>query len=103
MRIDNRRLRFAAVGAGAVAIEAAALRLRTGRFAGNVAVRCREGHVFTTIWIPGASLKALRLGPWRVQHCPVTSHWSLVRPVRPSQLSEEQRRGAAEHHDLRIP
>ncbi len=84
-------------------IEATALRLTTRRFGGNVPVRCRDGHVFTTIWIPGASLKALRLSFWRVQHCPVGGHWSLVRPVSPARLTDAERQSAAEHHDLRIP
>ena len=38
---------------------------------GNTIVRCRRGHLFSTIWIPGASLKAVRLGWFRVQYCPV--------------------------------
>jgi hypothetical protein len=88
---------------GAGAAELAAIRLASGRFGGNVAVRCRQGHLFTTIWIPGASVKALRLGWWRLQRCPVGRHWSLVRPVRESELSEEQRREAAAHRDLRLP
>ncbi len=66
-------------------------------------VRCREGHVFTTVWIPGVSFKALRLGWWRLQRCPVGPHWSLVRPVRRSDLSARERRSAAEVRDTRIP
>ncbi|MBW4030153.1 MAG: hypothetical protein HIU57_05675 [Acidobacteria bacterium] len=45
-------------------------------------VRCSSGHVFRTIWIPGVSLKALRLGWWRVQYCPVGHHWTLVSPIK---------------------
>ena len=48
---------------------------------GDTVVRCRESHVFTTIWIPGASLKAVRLGWARLQRCPVGKHWSVVTPV----------------------
>jgi hypothetical protein len=71
--------------------------------AGNVVVRCRAGHLFTTIWVPGVSVKALRLGPWRGQHCPVGSHWSIVTPARRSELTEEQDRAAAGARDIRLP
>jgi hypothetical protein len=47
------------------------------------------------------SFKALRLGPWRLQRCPVGRHWSIVTPVR--DLSGRQRRTARKTHDLRIP
>ncbi len=72
----------------------------------HTVVRCRRGHVFTTIWLPGASLKALRFEPirWmRLQHCPVGRHWTLVVPVREADLTDMDRQSASEHHDLRIP
>jgi hypothetical protein len=75
----RRAIAFAVV---ATAAEAAFLRMRTGKFAGKVVVRCRSGHEFTTTWIPGFSLTSLRLGPWRVQRCPVGRHWSIVTPVK---------------------
>jgi hypothetical protein len=78
-------------------------RRRGYNMGGNVVVRCRQGHLFTTIWIPGASIKSLRLGWARFQHCPVGRHWSLVTPVKPAGLTEEQRRTAADIHDVRIP
>ena len=80
-----------------------AMRRRGYGFGGNVVVRCRAGHLFTTIWIPGASLKALRLGWWRFQRCPVGDHWTFVTPVKESELTEEERRLAAEHKDIRVP
>jgi hypothetical protein len=70
---------------------------------GNVVVRCRQGHLFTTIWIPGASLKAIRLGWARLQRCPVGKHWTLVTPVRDSDLTDEERRTAGRFRDIRIP
>lgn len=70
---------------------------------GDTVVRCSAGHLFTTIWVPGASFKAARLGTRRYQRCPVGRHWALVRPVRDDELSEEDRRRAAEQHDIRIP
>lgn len=89
--------------AGAIALETAALWSRSGRLGGNVVVRCRQGHLFTTLWIPALSVKSLRLGWWRVQRCPVGHHWTIVTPVRESELGEDERRSAAEHHDIRIP
>lgn len=73
------------------------------KIGGNVVVKCRQGHLFTTIWIPGASLKAIRLGWARIQRCPVGKHWTLVTPVRDSDLTDEERRIAAQHRDVRIP
>jgi hypothetical protein len=101
-RRHSRRRIALMMGAG-VCFEALALRMRSGRLAGNVPVRCRHGHLFTTIWIPGASLKAFRLGWWRFQWCPVGRHWSIVTPVRESELDEAERRAAAAAVDLRIP
>jgi hypothetical protein len=69
----------------------------------NTVVRCRRGHLFTTIWIPGASIKSIRLGWARFQRCPVGSHWSLVVPVKAAELSEEDRQRAADYRDVRIP
>jgi hypothetical protein len=69
----------------------------------NTVVRCRQGHLFTTIWIPGVKLKELDLVVARVQRCPVGHHWSLVVPVRDKDLTDEELRFAREHHDIRIP
>jgi hypothetical protein len=90
------------VGA-AVILESAAMKLRGYRIGGNVVVRCRDGHLFATIWIPGASVKSLRFGWWRYQYCPVGRHWSIVTPVRESELTEEENRRAHQHRDIRIP
>jgi hypothetical protein len=73
------------------------------KLGGETVVRCRQGHLFTTIWIPGASLKAVRLGGVRLQRCPVGHHWSLVRPVKEADLTDEERRTAREHRDVRLP
>lgn len=70
---------------------------------GNVVVQCSKGHRFTTIWLPGASVKSLRFGPRRFQYCPVGHHWSLVRLVRESDLSARQLRAARRRRDVRIP
>jgi hypothetical protein len=69
----------------------------------NTIVRCRRGHLSTTSWIPGVKLKGLDLGIARVQRCPVGSHWSLVTPVRDSDLTDDERTLARRHRDTRIP
>lgn len=78
-------------------------RLRGYGVGGNTVVRCRRGHVFTTLWIPGVSVKSVRLGWWRVQRCPVGRHWTIVVPVRPVDLSRRERRAADRTHDIRLP
>jgi len=58
----------------------------------RVVVRCLEGHLFTTIWVPGVSFKAIRLGRVRLQRCPVGDHLTFVAPVKASDLTNEERR-----------
>jgi hypothetical protein len=101
-RRRRRRRRLLIFGA-AVLLEPVAMKLRGYRIGGNLVVRCREGHLFTTIWIPGASLKSLRFGWWRFQRCPVGKHWSIVTPVKESELTEDEKRTASEHKDVRLP
>jgi hypothetical protein len=97
---NQRRLLFIAAG---VLLETAALRQRAHRLGGNVIVRCRQNHLFTTIWIPAVSLKALRLVWWRGQYCPVGGHWTIVTPVHVAALSDDERSAATQSHDIRIP
>jgi hypothetical protein len=89
---------IAAIVAGALLA-----RRRGYAFGGNTIVRCRRGHLYTTIWIPGVKLKALDLGIARLQYCPIGKHWSLVTPVRDSDLTDEERKLAHAHHDAPIP
>ncbi|HEY1701116.1 MAG TPA: hypothetical protein VGG75_15510 [Trebonia sp.] len=56
-------------------------------FGRNVPVECQRGHQFRTTWIPGASITALKLGPWRVQWCPAGRHVALIHPVKPGDLA----------------
>jgi hypothetical protein len=91
------------IGGVAILLEVVAMKLRGYRMGRNVIVRCQQGHLFTTIWIPGGSLKSVRLGLWRLQRCPVGHHWSIVTPVKEAELSEDQKRTAHEHKDIRIP
>ncbi len=87
----------------AILVEVIPVWLRTRRLGGNLIVRCRDGHLFTTLWIPGVSLKALRLGLWRVQRCPVGQHWTIVWPVNETELSKDARLAARAHHDIGLP
>jgi len=66
-------------------------------------MRCRSGHLFSSTVIPGASLKAVRLGVYRFQRCPVGHHWALVRSVDPGSLSPEELAAARSIHDTRVP
>ena len=79
------------------------MRARGYPVGGNLIVRCRRGHLFTTLWIPSVSFKALRLGWSRFQWCPVGRHWSLVSPVRDSELTAREKRRALARHDVRLP
>ena len=103
---SSKRRRRLAITAGIVAAYAVStvVAVRQGySFGWSVPVRCRQGHLFTTMWIPGASLKALRLGLWRFQWCPVGRHFDLVRLVKEADLSPAELELAAEHHDIPIP
>ena len=97
------RRRRALIIAAAFLVEPLAMWLRGYPLGGHLVVRCREGHLFRTLWIPGVSLKAFRFGWWRFQRCPVGHHWSVVTPVKESELSERQRRSADRNQDIRIP
>jgi hypothetical protein len=103
MRIKQRHiLRLLVVLAGLL-VEVVPLWRRGYGVGGNVVVRCRRGHLFTTLWLPGVSVKSLRLGWWRLERCPVGRHWSLVTPVRRSDLSDDERRTAGETRDVALP
>jgi hypothetical protein len=99
----SHRKRAIKLAAAVVAVEVAGLWRRGYGVGGNVVVRCRAGHLFTTIWLPAVSLKSLRLGLWRFQYCPVGKHWSVVTLVKRAELSRRQLRGASQHKDIRIP
>ena len=100
----SKKSRGLAMAGGMTALEALFLKSRTGSFLGlRTIVRCHRGHLFTTTWIPGASVKSLRLGPWRIQRCPVGQHWSIVRPVQQSKLSDAERDDARSRRDTFLP
>jgi hypothetical protein len=100
----HRTSRTAALIVIGVVVVATLVARRLGyKVGGDVVVRCRKGHLFTTTWIPGVKLKAVDLGVVRFQWCPIGRHWSLVIPVRDSDLTDEERQLARQHHDVRIP
>jgi len=100
--IKDRRVHVLAA-AGAIVASTLGMRRRGYPRAPIVIVRCRQGHLFTTIWVPGLSIKSIRLGWARVQRCPVGPHWSLVTPVKESELSDEDLSWAHQHRDVRVP
>ncbi|HEY3958320.1 MAG TPA: hypothetical protein VGM53_33565 [Streptosporangiaceae bacterium] len=99
----NKRYRPLLIGVGLIGGGTIAGRLLGYNMGGKVVVRCRQGHLYTTIWIPGVKLKAVDLGVARIQYCPVGKHWSLVTPVRDSALTDAELQSAHEHHDTWLP
>ncbi len=69
----------------------------------DVPVRCSAGHLFTTIWVPLASVKAVRLGWTRWQYCPVGHHWATVSRLADGAATDADLAEAALVHDVRIP
>ena len=103
MRARSRRRRRLVLLSATILVEPVLMKLRGFPIGGDLIVRCRQGHLFSTIWIPGASVKAIRLGWLRIQRCPVGRHWSIVVPVREFELSDDEKRRARECHDVRLP
>lgn len=66
-------------------------------------VRCRQGHLFATIFIPGVSFRAVRLGTARYQRCPVGRHWSLVTLVKVADLTPDERAAADQYLNRWLP
>ncbi|KAF7555015.1 hypothetical protein G7Z17_g2479 [Cylindrodendrum hubeiense] len=66
-------------------------------------VRCSDGHLYTTVWVPMMSLKALRFGSRRVQRCPVGHHWTTVVRVESGELTYAELEKAMGIHDNQWP
>ena len=88
----------------AVAIRFARMSNRQGyRFGRDVIVRCRDGHLFLTTWVPMVSFKAIRFGLVRFQYCPVGDHTTAVRLMRDEDLTPAERLEASRHRDNGVP
>jgi hypothetical protein len=107
MSMSSKRKRRLAITGGVFvgyAVATAVAVSRGYKFGWNVPVRCRAGHLFTTVWIPGATVKSLKLvGPWRAQWCPVGRHFTLVTLLKDADLTAAERSFAAAHHDIPVP
>ncbi len=104
--LHNARVPWLVAGvvvAMAVAVQLSRRTVPPTRPDGRVVVRCREGHLFTTVWVPFMSFKAIRLGAWRWQRCPVADHWTFVAAVPDDQLTDSERHIAEQFHDGPIP
>lgn len=66
-------------------------------------VRCRDGHLFETPYLPAMSFKAVRLGPERFQRCPVGRHWVMVTRVPEEELTAAEVADARRHRTSPIP
>jgi hypothetical protein len=78
------------------------LRMRRRGYAipGETVVRCARGHLFTTTWIEGGSLKAVRLGATtRYQYCPVCRRFAVIHPVKEADVTDDMRAEAAAAHE----
>ncbi len=101
--MSRRAVRNVLIAVGVIAGSTLVARRLGYNLGTNTIVRCRQGHLFTTVWIPGVKLKEVDLVVARIQRCPVGKHWSLVVPVRDVSLTEEERQFALAHHDIHIP
>jgi hypothetical protein len=84
-----------AFGAGAV-IAGRRSRAQLGR----TPARCRQGHLFTTVWGVKGAHRASDFGWMRIQRCPVGGHLTLVYPVDESTLTREEKKLAKEIVDV---
>jgi hypothetical protein len=88
----------------AIAVRIARMpRAKGYRYGRDVFVRCRDGHLFMTTWVPMVSFKAIRLGLVRVQYCPVGDHVTAVRLMRDEDLTPAERLEGSRHRDNGVP
>jgi len=66
---------------------------------GEVVVRCRQGHLFTTVWTSRLSKRRLDLGFARIQRCPEGNHLTIVTPVDDATLTKEEKKQAKQLRD----
>ncbi len=63
-------------------------------------IRCSQGALYSTIWWPLGSFKAIHLGRTRIQRCPVHHKWERVSKVDPASLSSEELQRAIGVRDI---
>lgn len=66
-------------------------------------VRCSEGGLYSTIWWKWGSLKAVRLGPLRVQRCPIHHRWEKPRRANIDELTATELAAARSVVDTALP
>ena len=69
----------------------------------RVIVRCSAGALYSTVWQPFVSFKALRFGSRRLQRCPVHHRFELTQRVDPATLTEDERAQALATQDSGLP
>jgi hypothetical protein len=84
-----------AFGAGAIIA-----RRKTRAHLGRTAARCRQGHLFTTIWGVKGAHRVTDFGWMRLQRCPVDGRLTLVYPVDESTLTREEKKLAKQVQDI---
>jgi hypothetical protein len=66
-------------------------------------MRCPDGHLFETPFLPFASFKAVRTPRGRYQRCPVDGRWGLMDLQPTAELTPEQLAEAHEQRTTPIP
>jgi hypothetical protein len=66
-------------------------------------VRCRQGGLFQTLWVPYISFKSIRWGNQRFQYCPVHGGPDWVTPVDPATLTSTELMAATQYPPGRVP
>jgi hypothetical protein len=61
--------------------------------------RCRQGHLFVTMWGGRGSFRLFDLGWACIQRCPVGGHLTLVYPVDEATLTSERKKQAKKCRD----
>ena len=65
-------------------------------------VRCERGALYSTLWWPWGSFKAIRLGGTRIQRCPVHHQWEKTQKVDVTRLSPDEITSAEAITDIGI-
>ncbi|WP_034087224.1 hypothetical protein [Streptacidiphilus albus] len=66
-------------------------------------MRCKDGHLFETPFLPMVSLKAVKLPRGRYQRCPVDGRWGICDLQFTAELSEDERDEAHRNRTSRLP